>query len=68
MIDLDTIVYRLQDRSPNKISIATGLTRQTITNIRDKNSKNPEYETMKKLSDYFENQENEIIGDLHERR
>lgn len=56
MIDLNGIKRRLQDRRLDKIALATNLSKQTIINIREGRTE-PNYGSMKALSDYFEAQE-----------
>jgi len=55
----ETIRHLLQDRSITKISRATSLSRPTIIAVRDNPEGSPAYDTIKKLSDYFEAQEQE---------
>jgi transcriptional regulator with XRE-family HTH domain len=63
MLNLEGIVARLKDRRLDAIQNATGLSKPTISNIRDGKQTNPEYGTMQKLSDYFESQESEATKD-----
>lgn len=57
MLDRKDIMQRLKDRRVDKVGAVTGLSRPTIISIRDGKNANPSYSTMKKLSDYFEDQE-----------
>jgi len=59
MIGLEGIKARLQDRRLDTIKDATGLSKTTISSIRDGKQANPNYETMRLLSEYFESQEKE---------
>lgn len=47
------ITAKLQDRSTGKVAEATGMGMATISMLRNGKIKNPRYETLKKLSDYF---------------
>ena len=53
MLTLETIREKLQDRVPSKVAKATGLHVNTVANIRDGKSENPEYATLRALSDYL---------------
>jgi len=53
MLDLDNIKTMLQDRVLSKVSDATGLSAQTIADIRDGRQTSPRYSTIKALSDYL---------------
>jgi predicted transcriptional regulator len=53
MLDLDNIKTMLQDRVLSKVSDATGLSAQTIADIRDGKQTSPRYSTIKALSDYL---------------
>lgn len=57
MLDLDGIVRRLKDRRLDHLQEGTGLSKPTISAIRDGVNTNPSHDTLKKLSDYFEEQE-----------
>ena len=57
MITLEEIREMLQDRRIPLIVEATGLSYQTITGIRDGLTVNPEYQTLVKLSQYFQARE-----------
>lgn len=50
---LDEIKAALQDRRLNKIAEATGLHRATVARVRDGRITNPDYDTVKKLTDYL---------------
>ena len=63
MINLEGIRNRLKDRRLDSIHRATGLSKPTIINIRDGKQENPNYETMRLLSNYFESQESEVAED-----
>ena len=54
MLTLDQIRARLVDRQTSKVVEATGLSRQTIYEIRRGIQTNPTHDTLKKLSDYLE--------------
>ena len=54
MLDLVEIQKMLQDRVLSKVAKATGLSAQTIADIREGKQKSPRYETMRALSNYFE--------------
>lgn len=51
---LEQIVKKLQDRRIDKVMARTGLSRTTITDIRDHKNTNPTMETLEKLIKYFE--------------
>jgi plasmid maintenance system antidote protein VapI len=55
MLTLEQIRYKLKERTTNHsdVSKITGLSRPTLLNIC-KNNTNINYNTFKKLSDYFE--------------
>ena len=55
MKTLDEIRALLQDRRINKVADATGLHRNTITEIRDGIQTNPTLRVMLLLSDYLTN-------------
>jgi len=57
MRDLTTIRHELQDRRLKPIAEATGLRRQTIAAVRDGESTNPSYETMRALDQYLSERE-----------
>lgn len=54
MMTLDEIRHALRDRRLDIVSTATGISRQTIHEIRSNPEANPRYETLKSLSDYLE--------------
>ena len=54
MLTLEEIKIRLQDRRPGMIADAVGVRVSTIIDIRDGNTENQSYSTIKVLSDYFE--------------
>ena len=54
MLTLDQIKAKLEDRQTTKVAEATGLSRQTIYEIRRGIQTNPTHETLKRLSDYLE--------------
>jgi lambda repressor-like predicted transcriptional regulator len=49
--DLDQIIAQLEGASISDVSRATGLTYNTIRNVIDR--RNPTYNTMKKIKEYF---------------
>jgi|TARA_R110000796_G_scaffold251057_2_gene381588 transcriptional regulator with XRE-family HTH domain len=57
MLNLEEIKLRLGDRRLDSITKATGLSKVTIINIREGRNTDPKYNTLQKLSDYFEGQE-----------
>ena len=60
MLDLKQIVTILQDRNLSEVCRRTGLNYITVWRIyKDSETANPNYETVKKLSDYLEKK----IGD-----
>lgn len=59
MKTVETIRFLLKDRRITQISRDTGLTRPTIISVRDNPEGSPTYDTIKRLSDYFEAQERE---------
>ena len=54
MLNPEQIRNKLQDRRLSVVAEQTGLTVQTLWNIRSGRSKAPEYATIEKLSNYFE--------------
>lgn len=54
MLNVDKIQALLRDRRLDIIGDATGLHRNTLSAIRDGKNTNPSYETVCKLSDYFQ--------------
>ena len=59
MLKLETIRSLLQDRRPNAVSEATGLSYGTIKAIRDGENTNPTLNVMQALSDYLEAKPND---------
>jgi hypothetical protein len=57
MKSLETIRILLQDRRVTAVADATGLSRPTIISIKDDPKANPSHDPVKRLSDYFEDQE-----------
>lgn len=53
-MNLDQVVKKLSDRNLMEISRRVDLSYQTIRRIALKEEQNPSYNTLKKLSDYFE--------------
>lgn len=53
MLSLIDIRKKLQDRRLDKIVEATGLHRNTIANVRDGKTDNPDYRVVEKLSHYL---------------
>jgi lambda repressor-like predicted transcriptional regulator len=49
--DLDQIIAQLEGVSLSDVSRATGLPYNTVKNVIDR--RNPTYNTMKKIKDYF---------------
>jgi transcriptional regulator with XRE-family HTH domain len=56
MLTLDKIMGLLKDRRLDIVSDATGVHRNTLSGIRAGKIKNPSYETVKRLSEYFHEQ------------
>jgi hypothetical protein len=54
MLALEDIIAALSDRRIPMVQHATGLSYNTIANIRDGRNRNPEYSTLKALSDYLD--------------
>lgn len=54
MMTLERIQYLLQDRRAALVARVVGLRVATVIDIREGRVTNPSYETVKKLSDYFE--------------
>lgn len=54
MLTIDQIKAKLADRQTSKVAEATGLSRQTIYEIKRGIQTNPTHETLKRLSDYLE--------------
>ena len=55
MLTLDKIRHLLSDRRLDMVSKATGIHRNTLSGIRDGRATNPTYDTIRKLSEYFQN-------------
>lgn len=53
MMKLDDIKKALKDRRVSVVAKATGIHFNTIRDIRDKDSANPTYNIVTKLSDYL---------------
>ena len=66
MLDLDQISRLLADRKLDVVSAKTGLHRNVIAAIRDRKTVNPNYMTVKGLSDYLEVEPFGEDGGLHE--
>ncbi len=56
MLDLHQISRLLADRKLDIVSDKTGLHRNVIASIRDRRNQNPAYATVKRLSDYLEDE------------
>lgn len=56
MLTLPQIIEKLQDRSGKAIADKTGIHFVTISRIKNGHIDNPSYDTIAKLSDYFERQ------------
>ena len=54
MLTLDKIKHLLADRRLDMVSKATGIHRNTLSGIRDGRATNPTYDTIRKLSEYFD--------------
>jgi hypothetical protein len=54
ILTIEQIKQKLQDRRLEVVAIATGLHYSTLLYIRDTHQKNVKYETLIKLSAYFE--------------
>ncbi len=54
MLNLEQIKKKLYDRNLKEISRQTGINYGTVFNVATGKKKNPEYRTLKKLSDYLE--------------
>jgi N-acetylmuramic acid 6-phosphate (MurNAc-6-P) etherase len=54
MLPLEEVVKRLKDRNLRIVSDATGINHHTVCRIVRSPSEKVEYETVKKLSDYLE--------------
>lgn len=53
-MNLDEVVQKLSDRNLKEVSRRVELSYQTIRRIALKEEQNPSYNTLKKLTDYFE--------------
>lgn len=62
MKSLEVLRALLEDRVLSKIAEKTGISRQTLIAIRDGANTNPEHNTLKKISDYFEDQEQQVAS------
>jgi len=58
MMDLKEVREQLLDRRIDIVASETGLGYTTVCEIRNGVQKNPRYNTLKALSDYFENKNN----------
>jgi predicted transcriptional regulator len=54
MLNLNQIVDKLHDRNLVTVSEKSGVRYATLFNIAKGKNKNPKYETVKKLSDYLQ--------------
>lgn len=54
VLTLEEVRKRLQDRRIDVVAEATGLHYGTVQEVRAGKSENPSYQTIKVLSDYFE--------------
>ena len=55
MLTLEEIRKRLNDRNISVVAKSIGMTRQFVSAVKSGRAPNPSYETVKKLSDYLEN-------------
>lgn len=55
MLNPEQIKEKLKDRVVSVVAEETGLHPNTVRKLKEGKGKSPEYETVKKLSDYFEN-------------
>lgn len=53
--DLERLREQLKDRRLDILADATGISSQTIANIRDGKNTNPKIQTLIKLKEYFDN-------------
>lgn len=58
MLNLRQIKKKLSDRNLKEVSRQTGVNYGTIFNIATGQNKNPTYKTIKQLSDYLEDKNN----------
>lgn len=56
MMNLEQIRYELQDRRAAVVAAAIGMRVATVIDIREGRITNPAYETVRRLSQYFENE------------
>lgn len=54
MLSIEEVVMLLQDRAIPVVAERTGIHYNTVLNIKNGTNKNPSYEVIKKLSEYFE--------------
>jgi transcriptional regulator with XRE-family HTH domain len=58
MLSVEQIKEMLKDRNLEIVAERTGLSRQTLSNIRNGKAKAPSYSTIKTISDYLEGKNN----------
>jgi transcriptional regulator with XRE-family HTH domain len=58
MLSVEQIKEMLKDRNLEIVAERTGLSRQTLSNIRNDKAKAPSYSTIKTISDYLEGKNN----------
>jgi transcriptional regulator with XRE-family HTH domain len=58
MLSIEQIKEMLKDRNLEAVAERTGLSRQTLSNIRNDKAKAPSYSTIKTISDYLEGKNN----------
>jgi transcriptional regulator with XRE-family HTH domain len=58
MLSIEQIREMLKDRNLEVVAERTGLSRQTLSNIRNSKAKSPSYSTIKTISDYLEGKNN----------
>jgi DNA-binding Xre family transcriptional regulator len=58
MLSIEQIKEMLKDRNLEAVAERTGLSRQTLSNIRNDKAKAPAYRTIKTISDYLEGKNN----------
>jgi transcriptional regulator with XRE-family HTH domain len=58
MLSIEQIKEMLKDRNLEVVAERTGLSRQTLSNIRNGKAKSPSYSTVKTISDYLEGKNN----------
>lgn len=54
MLTIENIRQKLQDRNLEAVAKATGISRQTLSSIKNGKAKMPSYQTIKTISDYLE--------------